>query len=489
MSSADNGGWDVAIEVAANALSSLVGPLLPQLPQRQLVTPAFQGTVTPQAIVTGTSLTTAGDLTANVSIDGTNLRVTNLTIPLPNVMNPPPDWLDDIPIKGTVRVTDRLEMRPTLTAGGLASATLVIDFAPTPVLNQPSIVAEIDDSFLTAPLVSIALGVAFNAGGQQGFEQLRDNLRQAIRTNIEAAVRSAVVGLGVITLVPAPALPFAITASAFRATPTSLHVLYAMGPPGNTSLITRSMLLTSSLTGASVDVAALSLGNVSFLRDFLRDLTLRGAPLGLPLSMFISGHPCLFVGPISITRRGSQVVPFLPGGPPDGISDISLDSLIAGIDEAGLLHVVARLTATGSAGAFTVSALVDNSFRFAATTTGGALTLTVTPIVPAVVSSDVSIAWWMYLAGALAGGLTLVGVLAAIDIFAGLLVNGAIGTAIAGALPTIAVPIPLPGRAPALALRALTSMQPDSATRSTTLSPGFTISDPFRSHDLIVNLV
>jgi hypothetical protein len=115
--------------------------------------------------------------------------------------------------------------------------------------------------------------------------------------------------------------------------------------------------------------------------------------------------------------------------------------------------------------------------------------LTVTPIVPAVVSSDVSIAWWMYLAGALAGGLTLVGVLAAIDSFAGLLINGAIGTAVAGALPTITVPIPLPGRAPALTLRALTSTQPDSATRSTTLFPGLTISDPFRSHDLIVNLV
>ena len=488
MSAADNGGWDVAVEVAANALSSLVGPLLPQLPQRQLMTPAFQGMVTPQARITGTSLTTAGDLTANVSIDGTNLRVTNLTVPLPGVMNPPPDWLADIPIKGTVRVTDRLEMRPTRTAGGLASATLVVDFTPTPVLNQPAVVVEVDDSFLTAPLITIALAFAFNAGGQQAFEQLRNNLRQTISTNVEAAVRDAVVGLGVITLVPAPALPFAVTAFAFRATPLSLHVLYAMGPAGNTSLITRSMLLSSSLSGAPVDVAALSLGNVSLLRDFLA-ASLMGPPLGLPLGMFISGHPCLFVGPISVTRRGSQVVPFLPGGPPAGISDVSLDSLIAGIDEAGLLHVVARLTATGSAGAFTINALVDNSFRFAATITGGVLALTVTPIVPAVVSSDVSIAWWMYLAGALAGGLTLVGVLAAIDSFAGLLINGAIGTAIAGALPTLTAPIPLPGRAPALTLRALASTQPDSATRSTTLFPGFTISDPFRSHDLIVNLV
>jgi hypothetical protein len=487
MSAADNGGWDVAVEVAANALSSIVGPVLPPLPQRQLVTPAFQGTVTPQASITGTSLTTAGDLTVNVSIDGTGLRVTNLTVPLPNVMNPPPDWLANIPIKGTVRVTDRLEMRPTL-AGGLASATLVIDFTPTPVLNQPAIVAEVDDSFLNAPLIVIALGFAFDLGGQAAFEQLRDNLLQTIRTNIETAVRDAVVGLGAITLVPAPALPFAVTAFAFRATPLSLHVLYAMGPAGNTSLITRSMLLTSSLTGAPVDAAALSLGNVSLLRDFLA-ASLMGPPLGLPLSMFISGHPCLFVGPISITRRGTQVVRFLPGGPPAGISDISLDSLIAGIDEAGLLHIVARLTATGSAGAFTVSALVDTSFRFAAATTGGALTLTLTPIVPAVVSTDVSIAWWMYVAGALAGGLTLVGVLAAIDSFAGLLINGAVGTAIGGAFPTITVPIPLPGRAAALTLRAVTSTQPDSATRSTTLFPGFTISDPFRSHDLIVNLV
>jgi hypothetical protein len=262
-----------------------------------------------------------------------------------------------------------------------------------------------------------------------------------------------------------------------------------MGPAGNTSLISRSMLLTGSLTGAPVDVAALSLGNVSLLRDFLRDLTLRGAPLGLPLSMFITGHPCLFVGPISITRRGSIVVPFLPGGLPAGFSDISLESLIAGIDESGLLHIVARLTATGVGGAFTVNATVDTSFRFAATVSGGTLTLSLTPITPAVVASDVSIAWWMYLAGALTGSLTLVGVLAAIDDFAGLLINGALGTAIGGLFPTISAPIPLPGRAAALTVRAVRSTQPDSATRSVTFLPGFTVSDPFRSHDLIVNLV
>jgi hypothetical protein len=489
MSAADNGGWDFAVEVAANAISGVVGPLLPtQLPQATLVTPAFQGTVTPQASITGTSLTTAGDLTVSVSIDGTNLRVTNLTIPIPGVMNPPPDWLANIPIKGTVRVTDRLEMRPALN-GGLASATLVIDFANTPVSNQPAFVAEIDDSFLSAPLVVIALAFAFNTGGQAAFEQTRDNLRQTIRTAVETAVRNVVVPLGVVTLVPPPALPFALTAFAFRATPLSLHVLYAMGPAGNTSLISRSMLLTGSLTGAPVDVAALSLGNVSLLRDFLRDLTLRGAPLGLPLSMFITGHPCLFVGPISITRRGSIVVPFLPGGLPAGFSDISLESLIAGIDESGLLHIVARLTATGVGGAFTVNATVDTSFRFAATVSGGTLTLSLTPITPAVVASDVSIAWWMYLAGALTGSLTLVGVLAAIDDFAGLLINGALGTAIGGLFPTISAPIPLPGRAAALTVRAVRSTQPDSATRSVTFLPGFTVSDPFRSHDLIVNLV
>ena len=108
---------------------------------------------------------------------------------------------------------------------------------------------------------------------------------------------------------------------------------------------------------------------------------------------------------------------------------------------------------------------------------------------PSAVTSDVSIAWWMYVAGALAGGLTLVGVLAAIDAFAGSLINGALGTAIAGALPTFTAPLPLPGRAAALTPRALTSTQADSVRRSVTLFPGITITDPFRSHDLIVNLV
>ena len=479
MSAADNGGWDVAVEVATNALLSLIGPLFPaQLPQRQVATPLFQGTLTPRASVTGVSLTTAGDVTVDVSINGTSLRVTNLSVQLPGVTNPPPDWLAEVPIEGVVHVTDRLEMRAN---------ALVVDFRPTPVLNQPVVVAEIRE--VNSPLVSIALALAFASGGQQALEQARNTLQQTIRTNVEADARDAVATLtapgpvpqtpGVITLVPAPSLPFAITASSFSATPASLHVLYAMGPAGNTSLISRSMLLTSSLTGAPVDVAAISLGNVSLLRDFVA-ASLMGPPLGLPSALFVAGHPCFFVGPVAIP---------LPGGPVPGITRVTLDSLLAGIDEAGLLHLVTRLTATGAAGAFTISALVDNSFRLAATAGGGTLTLTVTPIVPSAVTSDVSIAWWMYVAGALAGGLTLVGVLAAIDAFTGLLINGAIGTAIAGSLPTFTAAVPLPGRASALTPRALSSTQPDAARRSVTLLPGITISDPFRSHDLIVDLV
>ena len=116
------------------------------------------------------------------------------------------------------------------------------------------------------------------------------------------------------------------------------------------------------------------------------------------------------------------------------------------------------------------------------------MTFTVTPIVPPAVSSDASIAWWMYLAGALVGGLTLVGIIAAIDAFSGLLLNGAIATAVGGALPTIAVPVPLPGRIPALAVRSVRTTQADSIRRSISLL-GITISDPFRSHDVIVNLV
>ncbi len=472
MSAADNGGWDVAVEVATNALSSLVGSLLPpQLQQRPVASPLFQGTVTPQAAVGAMSLTTAGDLTANVSIDGTVLTVTNLNFPIPGVTNPPPAWLRDVPLKGTVHVTDRLEMRAN---------ALVIDFTPTPVLNQPVVTADVDeDSVLAAPLVQFALAFAFNAGGQAGYEQAKTNLLQTIRTNVETGVRDAVVALGVVTLVPAPPLPFAITASSFRAAPASLHVLYAMGPAGNTSLITRSMLLTSSLTGAPVDAAAISLGNVSLLRDFVA-ASLMGPPLGLPAALFLAGHPCLFVGPVGIP---------LPGGAIPGVAGVTLDSLIAGIDEAGLLHVVARLTATGTAGAFTATALVDNAFSFAATSAGGTLTVAVTPVVPSAVTSDVSIAWWMYVAGALAGGLTLVGVLAAIDAFAGSLANGALGTAIAGALPSFTAALPLPGRAAALTPRALTSTQADSVRRTVTLFPGITLTDPFRSHDLIVNLV
>jgi hypothetical protein len=157
--------------------------------------------------------------------------------------------------------------------------------------------------------------------------------------------------------------------------------------------------------------------------------------------------------------------------------------------------LVVRLTAAGTSGAFSVDASIDSSFAFSATAAPGAggggeiLTFTVTPVLPPAVASDASIAWWMYLAGALVGGLTLVGVLAAIDAFSGLLLSGAIATAVGGALPTIAAPVPLPGRVPALAVRALRATQADSTRRTITLFPGATLTDPFRSHDVIVNLV
>lgn len=466
----DNGGWDLTVEIAANALAALIGGALPPAPPRQIQTNLASGTLTPQVRITGATLSATADLTVSLSTDGTMLRITQLTFP-PGAGTPPALPVD-VEIKATVRVTARLTMR---------SNALVVDFAPMPVLNQPLVVADVDDEVLLEPPFLILLAWAFANGGQAGLDQMRRLILDTLEDGLENGVRDAVTSLGTVVLVPAPTLPppLAVTGSALLASPASLRVFYSVGgPAGNTSLVTRSMLLTSSVTGTPADAAALCISNACLLRDFVRT-GLIAPPLALPAGGFLAGHPCLFVGPVPIP---------LPAGGIPGVAGATFDSLLAGTDEAGLLHLVASMTATGVGGSFTYRATVDASFAFSASASGGTLTLAFTPVTPPAVRSDVSIAAWVYVAAGLTGGAALVGVLAAVDAFAGAAVDGPIATAIGGALPTITLGIPLPSRLPALAVRTSSTAQPDSTRRSIPIG-GISIPDPFRSHDIIVNLI
>jgi hypothetical protein len=175
---------------------------------------------------------------------------------------------------------------------------------------------------------------------------------------------------------------------------------------------------------------------------------------------------------------------------PTGVAGIALESLVLGIDESGLLRVTGSALGTGVGGSFTVRTSVDQPFTLGATALpgGNGFLLTLTPAGPPTVTTDVQIPAWVYVASALTGGVLLVTVLAAIDLFGGTLISGPIAGAITAAIgPGLRVPVSLTGLPP-LTPRLLTSFQADSATRTITL-PFLSITFPFRDHDVIVNLV
>ena len=369
MPTPDHGNFDFVIEIGAPAIVSVLrSTALPAPVQSDVVIPnMLRGRLIPQVAIADARLSNTPVITIDFDLAGTILRVTDLTFPPPNVGNPPPAWLSDIPIGGLVHVTV-----PLL----LTSNVLVIDFRPAPLLGFPSVQASLDqNTILAAPYVQFLLAQAFLVGGQAGYEQARDQLLDQARIATENAARNQIRALGTVVLVPAPTLGIPITGSRLLTAPPSLHVLYALGGPlGNPALITRSMLLMSSVSGMPADAAAVCLNNTSLLRDFVRPAA--AGAFGIPVASFFPLHPCLFFGPPAV------VPPAVYGGPITGVSSVTLDSLIAGIDEAGSLNVITRLTVNGVAGSFTVIATVASVFAIAVTVAGGIMSMAVTPVLP-----------------------------------------------------------------------------------------------------------
>jgi len=475
MPTADTGNWDLVVEIAASTVSTLLATRLTTtaLPTRQVSNARFSGTVTPAFSPKGLTLAANGDVSISFSIDNTTVHVSQLNSAPPGVPNPPTPPLSEVALKGVVTVTDHLD---------LVANAVAIDFSASPLLGQPKIVVALQESeILASELVTLMLGYAYLLGGQTGYDTAKAQLLADVRSEVESAVQDAVTSLGTITVLPAPVLPapLAITGSALLVQAPSFHVCYSIGgPAGNVALISRSMLLTSSLTGMPVDAGAFALSNASLLRDFVRPALI--AAVGLPPGGFVPGHPCFFLGgaPLAVV------------GVPLARVAVSVDSVLAGIDESGLLHVLAHVSARTTDGSFSISASVDATFAVTATITGGTLTLGVTPVGTPAVSSDLSIAWWIYVYGAVTGGFGLVEILAFGDLFAGALLNGPLASGLAGALPAVTAAIPLPTSLGTLTVRSARTFEADSARRVIALLGGaITIVDPFRSHDVIVNVI
>lgn len=242
----------------------------------------------------------------------------------------------------------------------------------------------------------------------------------------------------------------------------------------------RLNVLTNTATGEPLDAVVVTLANGGIFRDLVRPPVT--AALGLTPTGFLPGPQFAWFGSVPLTP---------PGGLPTGVASITLESLVLGIDESGRLRVTGSALGTGVGGTFTVTTSVDQAFTIDATASPTGFLLTLTPAGPPTVTSDVQIPAWVYVVSALTGGALLVTVLAAIDLFGGTLISGAIAGAITAAIgPGLSVVVPRPAGLPPLTRRVVSSFQADSASRTITIGPiPFPLPFPFRDHDLIINFV
>lgn len=477
MPTPDHGNFDFAIEIAQDTLTSVAKSHgIPPIPPWPFDTPDMRGRVKLQIRIDDINLVVPNIFRLILNMQGSTIEVTHIT--LSGVSSPVQPWLQNVAIGGTIVIDDLLEMR---------SNTLLVDFTADDAAGTPMVRVNLDESaILASPLIQFILAQAIleDPVGGTVYQQKRTQLLQRIKDGITQGVRGYVTSLGVRNLVPplipgVPPLIPGVTSSNFRVGDRAIHVLYhTCGSGGNPALIARSNLLRRTSDGQPLDVASLILSNSGFLGCFVRPSITASA--GLSPAGFVPGHPFLWFGRIPFA---------IPGGLPAGISGVFVTSMMAGIDGTNL-RVLANVVADGVAGAFTVNASVDTAFSVTATsTTATSLTFAIAPRGTPAVRSDISIAPWVYVGGVLTGGLGLVTVLAAIDAFGGLLLDGIIARSIL--LPpspslTIGLPVPMTVRAQSLG-------QPDAPTRTVTVALpfgfSFTFTDPFPANDMIINLV
>ena len=465
MPTANNGNFDVVIEANGAAITTAANTLLPlQIPA---AIPFSQSGITaelrPRVRVASTSFPGRPAILFTLDTTGTQINVTQIQldgsapVPIPNGL---------IPLDGTITIQDSLEIR---------SNSLVVDFAAS-ASGDPVVVPHFNEAhILSSPVVMLYIA----------FRVLQGSSPAAARAEVMDLINQAAIG-GISTILHGtiPVMPSSppLTVMDFRTTSASVEILCVVGGlPGNRSLITRS-ILRSNTSGVFVDQAALCVNNASLLRDFIRPaLTTRFA---LARSGFNALHPFWWAGSAPLA------IPSIPL-----VSSTSLTFITAGIDESQGLHIVGSAVASGVAGAFSVSIRFNIRLTITATTNGTRLTITPALSGAPAVSSDVSIAWWVYVAGILAGGIGIVAVLAAIDAFGGLFLNGPIAGAITGAIgssvPPINVPVSGPGMPRIVSMVSSVSLfQADSLPRMF-LIPGMSamISDGFRQHDMIITMV
>ncbi len=479
MSAADEGGFDLVIEIAQQLLLSVAGSVaIPETPE-PIAFAGISGTFTPVAAVSEVTLGNSPTLDVSISLDGTTIVASHV-----------PWYLDPVPKKfRTINVTGDVTVPVPLVASGL---TLAADFssAGTPAVSQA-----VFDSIFAAPLVEFLLVVTLIVDPTGGlYQQVKTAITNQVTTQLQAAVGS----IGKVVLIDFTPMSAALAAAVgkpiagftFAFGNLSVFLLFVIGGAFGTTP-TRSDLLRAT-GGEPADRADLIISNACLLRDLVRPNLMAppasgGGGLGLTAGGFLPG-----TGPVPgspLAWVGSVPFPPAAGG---AISSVTINSVIVGVDGTNLRLLVSA-TANGLSGplgsAFTVNASIDVTVSVSAAISGGTLTLALTPVGTPAVSSNVSIAWWVYVLGFVLGGFTGVEIIAIANAFADTFANGLVAGLVKGALGPISVPIPLPSGVPALTVRQVSLFQAD-APPSLVLVDGFIIIGlPFPHNDVIINFI
>jgi hypothetical protein len=436
--------------------------------------------------------------------------------PTPVSFDPP----SKIPLEGEIEITDRVDARQLSVVLDRASpqnrtqaVCAVMDFnrdastASEPGGADPKIDIRLNEyKILNAPLVILKrLDAQLNGFKKDGVvvippgvaareaaeKELLNDIRMRLRSSVLDALtgtdswqlpgQRGVVPLNIRAIAPGPTGAAALSV---RTLSTSLLLLFrSTGPGGNAALVNRTQL--AGTASGVTDSMALTISNSVLIAGIVRGALISSLP-GLTAGDFAAGVPCFLARERVIT----------PAPTPSDPSPVpfTLKSLVAGVDEANLVHIRGSIEQTRLGGGVTATASFDIAISILATTTvvAGVPTLTIVPTIvrSTVTRSAIFIAWWVYVLGGLTGGLIIVGLLAAIQLFGGGLVAGTVSAELGKISAPGTSGLGLPGGT-RLTVSSTSINQSDAVAPTLTVQiPGgpFTFPMPFRDHDLVIAL-
>jgi hypothetical protein len=332
---------------------------------------------------------------------------------------------------------------------------------------------------VASPLITILLGRAYLAGGEAGLAAARQLLLGQLHDLIHAQVIAALTNAPVrqeLFAIPARFLPAAAPLSPPATMPpialqTSSSMLVGVqlgGTAGNLMRITRSSMRKSA-SGADIDHLVLILSNACLIRDMIRPAV--GNLFGLTAAGFLASDPFRWSGSVPLAVSGMT---------------LTITSVAVFIDEMQDIVLLFSFSTSAVSGGVTVSATVSIPITVSFAGGAGSVSAAFMPGRPRVLSSSITIAWWVYLLSAATLGTVGLAALGLANAVGNATISGALETAIAGAITAITMTIPLPAAIPVLTLTEQSLFQADAPLRFVTLPGGISIPALGRDHDLIV---